>query len=141
PLDELHMSQGSGVECFRGFADATVEHDYDRAWAVALAQKALSALEAEYQQSGRQTLHAKLLPYLTDWAPDGTYATLKAELNTSKEGLGAASPQMRRLFGHFWEAEVAQPAARPDDPEEEFRYPLALWIKSSTNVWPSPAEP
>lgn len=107
--------------------DVSPEYTFDVVWATTLVQKALDALAVEYRRAGKELLHERLLPFISDRPAEGVYATLAAELQMNEGALRVALHHLRRRFGGLLRVEVAHTVPHVEDTDEELHYLLSLW--------------
>ncbi len=106
----------------------TPERVYERNWALALLERTVTQLEAEFQDAGKSRVFELLKPYLTG-DRDGRYAEVAAALRISEVSVRVAVHRMRGRFGDLLRREVAQTLADADDSraiEEEMHFLLAV---------------
>lgn len=96
---------------------------FDREWALALIDRALSALEAEYH--GKAFLFTTLRPWL-DGAADGPQAAAADTLGMSETAVKVAIHRLRVRFREIIRAEVAATVNDPADVAEELRHLIAV---------------
>ncbi len=102
-------------------SSATPEECYDRNWAVEMLQRALSALEAEYQEAGRGPLFAALRPFLNLEPPGpGATAAVEAQLNLSANAVRQAVHRLRTRFGRTLRGLIADTLESPTAEEVDF---------------------
>ena len=95
---------------------------YDRGWAAILIERALAALRAEFEQSGKQELFERLKPFV--WGEKSTlsYSVMAEQLKTTEGAIKVAIHRLRQRFGELLRCEIAQTVATPAEVEEELRY-------------------
>ena len=94
---------------------------FDRQWALAVLDRALSALERERAAAGKSDDFARLKPWLTGDAAHGEQAETARALGISDGALKVAVHRLRRRFRELVKAEVAQTLDAPDAIGEEMR--------------------
>jgi RNA polymerase sigma-70 factor (ECF subfamily) len=98
---------------------------YDRQWAMALLDQALSRLSAEQEQSGKAAEFSVLSPVLTAQRGDIPYATVAAQLGMNETAARKAVHRLRKRFREVFRDEIAQTVAATEEVDEEIRYLLA----------------
>jgi RNA polymerase sigma factor (sigma-70 family) len=107
----------------------TPESHFDRAWADQLLDRALTALGAEYEQTGRAAVFAAVRDTL--WAGRGEvdYPALAGRLGLTEGALKVAVHRLRRRFGHVLRAAIADTVADPSEVDAELRHLLAAYAR------------
>jgi len=98
--------------------DLTPEKLYERKWALALLERVLAILGAEYARKGKAALFGKLEGTLTG---DGSapYAQVARELTMSEGAVKVAAYWLRCRYQALLRAEVADTLERPEDVDDE----------------------
>jgi DNA-directed RNA polymerase specialized sigma24 family protein len=104
------------------------DREFDRAWALALIQRATTRLADEMEASGRADLFAALRPWL-DGGPAGDTAGVAASLNLSPAAMKVAVHRMRERFRRNVRQEITETASDPSDVQAEFRHLIEVWIR------------
>ncbi len=104
----------------------TPEESYDRRWALALLQRALTRLREEFERDGKARQFAALKKFLGCEARAGDYESVASECEISVRAVTVAVSRLRQRFAELAREEVANTVANPDDVEEEFRYLVTL---------------
>jgi RNA polymerase sigma-70 factor (ECF subfamily) len=94
---------------------------YDQSWALALIERAIARLRAEYAVSERAELFTALEPYLAGDRAAPPYAAVSARLNLGISGIKMAVQRMRRRFGELLRQEIAPTVGQPEEVDEEIR--------------------
>ena len=124
------MKRGGGVEhvpldmeggYFPGSLDDTLV--FDREWALALIDRALSVLEGE--QAGKSHQFTILKPWL-DSAGSGSQAAAAQVLEMSETAVKVAIHRLRTRFRQLIRAEVAATVADPADVGDELRHLIEI---------------
>lgn len=116
-VERLYTSQARDEE--------TPERIYERSWALALLEKVMGALRAEYAEAGRGVLFTALQPFLTGGGKPG-YAKLAQELGLSESALTVAVHRMRKRYGLLLRQEIAELVANEGEVEDELRHLLEV---------------
>ena len=101
----------------------TPERIFDRRWAQALLECALTRLASE--QAGRRRQFERLKVYLTGEQPQVGYADTAAALGISEGAVKVAVHRLRKRFRALVTEEVQHTVASPDEVESEIRHLLA----------------
>jgi RNA polymerase sigma factor (sigma-70 family) len=86
---------------------------YDRGWAAVLLERALAALRAEFERSGKQDFCDRLKVF--DWGEKNglPYAAMAGQLGMTEGAVKVAVHRLRQRYGELLRAEVAQTVATP----------------------------
>ncbi len=117
-LDE-EAKAGFAVQAGDG---VTPEAEYERAWALALLERAMVRLREEYLQAERAALFAALQPHLSGAEGRPGYARLGEELGMSEGAITVAMHRMRRRYGELLREEIGATVATPKEVEDELRH-------------------
>lgn len=98
---------------------------FERRWAQAVIEQALSQLEQAEKEAGRGHVFASLRPVLEGDAPAGSWAELAAELATTEGALRVAAHRLRQRFRERLEAEVRDTLSDEQGPDAELAELLA----------------
>ena len=102
--------------------DVTPERIFEQQWAWSLVQQALTRLERDVREAGRDRFYAECRDLLQGHTGDGTYKEIAARLGMSE---GALKVQIHRLRGRLREIlmdEILQAGTADVDAEEELRH-------------------
>lgn len=103
-------------------ADTTTpERLYERRWALALLEKVLGDLEADYGRAGKTDLFCELRPFLVAGTPEATREAAALRLGLAPAAFRVALHRLRRRYRRRLEAEVLETLARPEDLADEIR--------------------
>ncbi len=94
---------------------------FDREWAVALMNRAVSLLEAEFTAAGKAEEFGHLQPWLAG-GPTITQAKMAVQLGVSEGALKVAIHRLRARFRELLRLEILQTVADPADCEDELRH-------------------
>lgn len=102
----------------------TPETIYEKQWALALLERAMTRLEEQMARSKHAPHFNRLKPFLTREGGDASYRDLARELGMSEPSIKVAIHRMRRRFGALLRYEVSHTL---DDPspagvDDELRY-------------------
>ncbi len=95
---------------------------YDREWALAVLDEAMTLLEFECRREGKTEQFEVLHPLLQGDRPESRQADLAARLGLSAGALKVAIHRLRRRYGELLRAVVAHTVPDPGDVDEELRY-------------------
>jgi RNA polymerase sigma-70 factor (ECF subfamily) len=104
-------------------ADASAKLDaaaFDREWALAVMNRAITALEAQYADD-RSEQFAILRPWLVG-DDAASYAAAAKQLCMSEGAVKVAVHRLRRRFRELLRGEIEQTLADPADLDDEFRH-------------------
>jgi RNA polymerase sigma-70 factor (ECF subfamily) len=118
PLDALADQAGYLAE---PVDHLTPDQVFERRWAQAVLQTALSRLREEYTARGQAALF-KLLGDHQPGANERSYADLGAELGMTEPAIKSAVHRMRQRHRELLREEIAHTVARPEEIEEELRH-------------------
>jgi RNA polymerase sigma-70 factor (ECF subfamily) len=124
PAISLELETAEGRFGMELPSDETPERIYDRHWALALLDRAMSRLSAEAAHSGKPFQFDRLKPYLTGDQPRLSYSETALDLETSEGAVKVAVHRLRRRFRDLVRDEIAQTLSSPDDIDDELRH---LW--------------
>ena len=102
--------------------DETPEKIFERRWAVAVLEQALTRLRAETRQTDRSRHFDLLNPFLSREAGDGEYAAVGAQLGISAGAVGVAVYRLRQRYRELVRAEISDTLVDPSRVDEEMRY-------------------
>lgn len=104
----------------------TPEHQYDRAWALALLARAYAAMRAREVEAGRGSLFDALWPSINGGQDNPeAYVDLGRRFGMSEGAVKTRAHRLRNLFRECLLGEVAETVAQPAEVEEELRALLA----------------
>ena len=123
----LSLQDGAQVGLLEQAVDnMTPEHAYERSWALALLERVLVRLRAEYLKAGRAQLFEVIQPHLSGAAGRPGYAALGASVGMSESAITVAVHRMRRRYGELLREEIAATVAAPEEVEDELRHLLQV---------------
>lgn len=103
--------------------DATVPDAYfDRAWALAVMDRALTAVQSSLEEAGKGEQFAALKPWLVGENGSLSQADAAEQLGITTGAVKVAIHRLRRNFRDAVENEIAQTVNGPDEVAEELRY-------------------
>jgi RNA polymerase sigma-70 factor (ECF subfamily) len=101
---------------------APAEDVFEREWAVAAVEAAMSQLEAEFVRRRKQSIFLALKPYLIGEQPAGTYEQTSLALGQSVGAVRTGVHRLRQDFRTHLRREVAKTVESPDQIDEEMRH-------------------
>jgi RNA polymerase sigma factor (sigma-70 family) len=107
-------------------AASNPEREFDRAWAVALLDRALNTLEREHSEEGKAAQFEALKPWLTGDLESLSQATAARELGISEGAVKVAIHRLRKRFRDVVKSEIAQTLDDASEVADELRYLLAV---------------
>lgn len=105
-------------------ASGTPEKLFDKRWAIALLDAALSKLEREYSKSGKGELFIQLRESLLDAAQKRTNGEIALLLGMNEEAVKKAGQRMRERYQSIIREEIGHTVATSAEIQEEMRH---LW--------------
>ena len=109
-------------------AASNPEHEFDRAWALALLDRALNTLAREHAQDGTEAQFETHKPWLTGDAESLSQSAAARELGTTEGAVKVAIHRLRKRFREVVKAEIAQTLGDPAEVADELRYLLAVLV-------------
>ena len=103
----------------------TPEALYERRWATTVLEQALSRLEAELAEEGREARFAELQRFLIA-GEEASYSDAAAALGISEGAVRVAVHRLRKRYGALLRAEIADTVADPAEVESEVRYLVSI---------------
>jgi RNA polymerase sigma factor (sigma-70 family) len=97
---------------------------FDRRWARAVIEQALTHLSAEYSAAGQAALFAALSPMLGAAGAARPYAEIGVQLGMEEGAVKVAVHRLRRRYGAALRAEIAETVATPEEVQVELRHLL-----------------
>jgi RNA polymerase sigma-70 factor (ECF subfamily) len=98
----------------------TPEKLYERRWALASIESALTRVKKKYDEGKKAELFMRLRPFLTGDEPQ-SYAELAASVGVSEGSLRVAVHRMRQQFAATLREIIADTVDGPDEVDEELR--------------------
>lgn len=100
---------------------------FDRAWAVALVEKAHELLRQEYLVEGKHELFERLKVFLSSDHGNMTYEEVGRVLQMGEGAVKVAVHRLRRRLGDLLREQIAQTVHTPGELEEELRHLRTLF--------------
>jgi RNA polymerase sigma-70 factor (ECF subfamily) len=98
---------------------------FDEEWALAVMDRALSALELEFRAAGKLEQFQQLKPWLMGERPAGSQAAAARQLGLSEGAVKVAIHRLRRRFGEAVRSEISQTLRDPALIQEELQHLIA----------------
>lgn len=99
----------------------TPEMEYERNWALAVLERALARLEAEYSRRGKQALFATLKPALVAADDEASRADMARQLGMTEGSVKVALHRMRAAFRESLRSEISDTVGTERDLDDELR--------------------
>jgi RNA polymerase sigma factor (sigma-70 family) len=99
----------------------TAERLFERQWALAVLDRVLAQLRAEFAGAGKEPLFDALKAFLTAGRGEASYAAAAEALGMTEGAVRVAAHRLRRRYRELLRAEVAQTVAEPDEIDDEIR--------------------
>ncbi len=126
----VHVALGHGTDTSPGVdvtdsGALTPDVAFDREWALAIIERALTLIEAECTAAGQSAHFAALKPRLMPATSEAFQPDTAATLGLSEGAMKVAVHRLRRRFRAIVRAEVAQTLHDPADLDDEMRHLVA----------------
>jgi len=95
------------------------EQEFERSWALALLDRALAGLRAEYAESNKETLFDRLKETLT--GESKSYANIALELGLTEGAVKVAAHRLRQRYRERLRAVISETVESPDEIDDEIR--------------------
>lgn len=126
PLISLDQERAEGRYAAEPFTDETPERLFDRRWALALLDQALTRLRAENTAGGKARLFELLNPFLSREAESEEYARIAPQLGLSINAIGVAVHRLRQRYREVVREGVANTLMDSAHLEEEMTYLFSM---------------
>lgn len=100
----------------------TPDQTFDKAWAAAVLENVLQALEAEYQLQKKELLFQTLKQTLTGSRDAQPYSELAQRLDMNEGAVKTAVHRLRKRYRELLQTEVANTVGSAGEVEDEMRY-------------------
>lgn len=110
---------------------APAEAVFEREWAVAAIEAALTQLEKDFARKGKRQIFTALKPFLTDDPATGAYEQAAEKLGQSLGAVRTGVHRLRHDFRTYLRREIAKTVDSPDQIDEEMRH-LRTVLSSQT---------
>lgn len=105
--------------------EMTPEQAFEYRWAVTMLNRALARLERDSSDAGEEKQFATLKRYLTSVEVQVPYREVTETLGISEGAVKTAVYRLRKRFGQYLRAEVADTVAKPAEVDDELRHLLS----------------
>jgi RNA polymerase sigma factor (sigma-70 family) len=123
PLDELLNSEAADLELAETLS---ADRLYERRWALAVLEQALSRLESEFEAAGNPALFDRLKEFLVGERGRPTQAEIASELGMTENAVKQAFHRLRQRYRVLLREEIAHTVAQAGDVESELRHLVSV---------------
>jgi DNA-directed RNA polymerase specialized sigma24 family protein len=99
---------------------------YEWSWAMALLERTLTRLEAEFSVAGKQALFSELKDCLVGGTAESKYAVLAGRLGKTEAAIKETVRRMRLRYRQLFREEIAQTVEDASEVEAELRHVAAV---------------
>src|SRR5262245_30690498 len=124
PLLSVDLDAAEGRYGLEPRDDLTPELLYDRRWALAVLERALRALRAEFSANGRESFFEAVQGTLTGDSAAVPYREIADRFGMTESNVKVSIHRMRRRYGDLVRAEIADTVDTEAEVDEEVRYLL-----------------
>ena len=110
--------------------EQSAEAIFERRWAVAMLDRVLNRMRAEYEFSGKTTLFECVSPFLSGDHNGEGYSGVCETLQLSPEAARVAAHRMRKRYRQILREEIAHTTAIPQEVDDEIRHLFAALRRS-----------
>lgn len=121
-LDALASTETSAGLQVPDPAPIPADEVFDRQWALAIMERALTALEGELANDGKRDQFEVLKPWLVGDTAEASQLEAARQLELSEGALKVAVHRLRKRFRELVKSEIAQTVGDPAAVKEELRY-------------------
>lgn len=114
------------------FDQLTPERLFERQWALAVLDRVLGRLRAEFEAAGRLEVFDALAPHLWSNSESPNYAVTAVALNASEQTARVAAHRLRKRFRLLLREEIAQTTNSSEEAEDELRQLFAALASPRT---------
>jgi len=118
----LEMEEAEKRYCHLPIDYQTPEKIYEKQWAMAILEEAMSRLRAESEQAGLPGQFERLKPFLIGEQPHGAYQLLAAECRITESAARVTVHRMRRRCQQLLREEIAQTLTNPESVDDEIHF-------------------
>jgi len=105
---------------------APADQVYDRQWALALLERTMARLRAEYEQAGKAREFGQLKAFLTTDRKEISYREAAAAAGLSEGAARVAVHRLRKRYRELFREEIARTVSEPGEVEAELRHLIAV---------------
>jgi RNA polymerase sigma-70 factor (ECF subfamily) len=107
-------------------AGAPADQVYDRQWALALLERTMARLRAEFAQAGKAPEFGQLKAFLTAGRREISYPAAAAATGLSEGAARVAVHRLRKRYRELFREEIARTVAEPGEVDAELRHLIAV---------------
>jgi RNA polymerase sigma factor (sigma-70 family) len=122
PIISLDATQAEAEYRLEPAHELSPDQLYERRWTVALLEQVLARLRLDYEANGSVPLFDQLKAFVWGDRNTASHAEIALQLGLSEGAVKVALHRLRRRFGQFLRAEIANTVNDPTEVEEELRY-------------------
>jgi DNA-directed RNA polymerase specialized sigma24 family protein len=123
-LDAAQAEEWYGLE--PATAELSPDLIFDRRWAVAILERTVGRLRAEYVVANRAQLYEELKHFQPGEQTERSYAEVGARLKLSESAVKSAIYRLRQRHCDLLREEISQTVATPSEVDEEIRYLISM---------------
>ena len=105
---------------------APADQVYDRQWALALLERTMARLRAEYAQAGKAREFGRLKSFLTTDRKEISYTAAAAAAGLSEGAARVAVHRLRKRYRELFREEIARTVTEPGEVDAELRHLIAV---------------
>ncbi len=124
----IDMSQGESRYQVSPFDLKSPDQLFERQWALALLETAISRLKQEYDSSGKNALYDRLIPHLNDLPNARPYVEIAESLAINETAVKVAAYRMRKRYRTILRSEIAETlrCERKEDVDDELKWLISI---------------
>lgn len=122
----LDREEAEGLYAQEPSGQLTPEQSFEWRWALALLERVMDRLSAEFGRQGKEDLFAALKPCLLGRRGDQPYAALASKLGMTEGSVKVAVHRLRQRYRQLLRDEIANTVDNPEEIEDEMRYLFAV---------------
>jgi RNA polymerase sigma-70 factor (ECF subfamily) len=126
PVLSLDFETAEGRYQMEPRDEVTPERLFDRRWALALLDRTLARLRAEWRSAGKEAVFEVLKPALTGDPDDDSYAQIGSRLGRTEGAVKVSVHRLRRRFRDLLREEIAETVDSANQIDEELRHLLTV---------------
>ena len=126
PILSLDQQQAEQCYLLEPATNETPERIFERRWALAVLNQALTGLRQEISVAGKSRQFELLNAFLSREASAGEYAAIGEQLGSSAGGVGVAVHRLRARYRELVRQEVANTVRSAAEVDEEMRHLFAM---------------